>query len=336
MSIARATTHHELEPKIKATAQAGFEAIELFYEDIKLPSRRQTNITRPFQENLYSNARLFRKLCDQYGLKVIVFQPFKNYEGLLSKSRHEEKLAKAMVFFEICQILGADILLIPSMFHTSLEIATGGEKVVEDFRELADLAASYSPPIRLAYEYMAWGAHVDSWQTTWAVVQKVDRSNFGMCIDTYHTLAKVYGDPEALDGLRPNALESLKADLADLARMVDVQKIWYIQLSEAMKMDTPLSPSHPFFNSQQHPLMQWSRNGRVFPGDLELGGYMPVDEIVRTLVLEMGYQGWVSMESFHASTADPDPETPIRQAQKAMKLWKQLVASLETESKTGE
>jgi 4-hydroxyphenylpyruvate dioxygenase len=171
MSLGRAA-QHDLETKIKACADAGFNGIEVFYEDIKLPARAMT--TGTFEENLLKSAATFKELCDRYDVEIMVLQPFKNYDGLLSEKRRTEKLAKLHNWLKIAKILGTEIIQIPSMFHQDPEVATGDPgKIAADLREVADLGAKEDPPVRFAYEIMAWGAHVDVWQTGWEIIQIV-------------------------------------------------------------------------------------------------------------------------------------------------------------------
>jgi 4-hydroxyphenylpyruvate dioxygenase len=329
MCMGRATGGHSLEDKVKACADAGFQGIELFYECIKLPSQRDVAAgDGTFEENLIKYCRKFRALCDQHGLQVIVMQPLKNYEGLISRERHDKKIRKVKRYIEYCKILGCDIILIPSMFWDDPALTEGGDRVVRDFRELADLGAAQTPPIRFAYETMAWGGHVDTWQKAWQVVQQVDRPNFGICLDTYHILARVYGDPTIPGSEPPGAMEALLADCREMARTLTVDKIIYVQMSDAVRLDPPLSPTHPWYRPEQKPWMQWSRNGRIFPFEPENGGFMPAHEILRTAVFELGFRGWVSMEMFHASMAEPTPGLPAKQGERAMRSWKKIVEKL--------
>jgi 4-hydroxyphenylpyruvate dioxygenase len=176
MSLGRAA-QHDLETKIRACSEAGFNGIEVFYEDIKLPAPVMT--TGTFEENLVKSATHFKQLCDKYELEVIVLQPFKNYDGLLSETRHKEKIAKLHNWFRIAKALGTNIIQIPSMFHQDLEVATGDlQKLASDLKEVADLGAKQDPPVKFAYETMAWGAHVDLWQTAWKVTQLVSLTSF--------------------------------------------------------------------------------------------------------------------------------------------------------------
>lgn len=332
MCLGRATGGHNMEDKVKACADAGFNGIELFYECIKLPSKRDaTNGIGTFEENLIKYCKEFRTLCDKYNLKIIVMQPLKCYEGLISKERHEKKILKVKRYIQYCKIMDCDIILIPSMFWDDPAVTEGGDRVVQDFRELAELGAAENPPIKFAYEVMAWGGHVDTWQKAWAVVEKVDRPNFGICLDTYHILARVYGDPTVPGCEQPNATEALLADCREMARTIDVNKIWYVQMSDAVRLDPPLSETHPWYRPEQKPWMQWSRNGRVFPLEAENGGFMPAHEILRTVVFEMGFRGWISMEMFHASMAEPTPGLPQKQGERAMRSWMRIIDKLSTD-----
>lgn len=202
MGLGRAA-QHDLEKKIKACAEAGFNGIEvgnsfmpaclihaitsskLFYEDIKLPARAMP--TGKFEDNLLKSAQTFRDLCDKYDLEIIVFQPFKNYEGLLSEKRHAEKIEKLKNWFRIAKVLGTNTIQIPSMFHQDPTVTTGDhEKIVKDLTEAADLGAKENPPIRFAYEMMAWGAHVDTWQDAWKITKAVCMHCIPCFADTLH------------------------------------------------------------------------------------------------------------------------------------------------------
>ena len=117
-------------------------------------------------------------------------------------------------------------------------------------------------------------------------------------------------------------------DCKEMAKRISVDKVWYIQMSDALRLDPPLSESHPWYKPEQKPWMQWSRNGRVFPLEQESEGFMPAHEILRTLVFDMGYRGWVSMEMFHGSMAETGDDVPKRQAERGMKSWKKIIKKI--------
>lgn len=105
-------------------------------------------------------------------------------------------------------------------------------------------------------------------------------------------------------------------------------KIFYIQLSDAARMDPPLSPTHPFYDESMPWHMQWSRNARLFPCEPELGGYLPIGQIVQMWLEEMGWRGWVSMELFNRSMGDKDGEEvgglSGDHAERGVRSWKTL------------
>jgi 4-hydroxyphenylpyruvate dioxygenase len=327
MCLGRAA-HHELEPKLKAAADAGFQGVEVFYEDLKIPAQKwMTESKATFEESLIRSANIFKDLCDKFGLIIICLQPFKNYDGLLSKERHQEKISKLHVWFKIAKTLQVDIIQIPSYFWS--QGATGDFKVIaSDLRELADLGAKETPPIRFAYEPMAWGAHVDLWQQGWEIVKLVDRPNFGMCLDTFQILAKVWGDVTSKTGQVENADQILENDIKEFLRTVSLDKIYYVQLSDAERLETPLSPSHPWYTANLKPNMTWSRNARIFPLEEDLKGYLPVLRLFKAWIFDWGYRGWVSMEIFNRSMSDPDPAVPQSHAQRGAESWRKIIKEL--------
>ncbi|KAI5797724.1 xylose isomerase-like protein [Geopyxis carbonaria] len=330
MSLGRAA-HHTLESKLAAAAAAGFTGIEVFYEDLKLPARAMTSTASSFADNLLLSAAHMRALCDQHGLTIIVLQPFKNYDGLLSPQRHAEKIQKLHHWFKIARVLRVDTIQIPSMFHLSPAVATGDtEKLVADLREVADLGAAQTPPVRFAYEFMAWGAHVSSWQRAWEIVSAVDRANFGMCLDTFQTLATIWGDCTSRSGIRPNAAEVLRADLDEFVATVPLEKVYYVQLADAERLEPPLAPGHEWWGDKgMRAEMVWSRNARLFPGE----GYLPCLDMLRAWIGEWGYRGWVSMELFSRSMNDPAPGVPAEHARRGMESWRMCVKELGLEER---
>jgi 4-hydroxyphenylpyruvate dioxygenase len=109
-------------------------------------------------------------------------------------------------------------------------------------------------------------------------------------------VGRVWGDPTAPDMKQSNADQALKDTLK---HMIDTpglkDKLFYVQFSDAERLEPPLSPSHPYWDDNMLPHMQWSRNARLFP--CETGGVLPLVEIAQTWFVEMGWRGWVSMET---------------------------------------
>jgi len=88
--------------------------------------------------------------------------------------------------------LGTRLIQIPTNWLN--EGTTGDlEVVTQDLIEMAEIGLAQPEPISFAYEGVAWGTHFDTCQETWELVQRVNRPNFGLCLDTYHIAARVCG-----------------------------------------------------------------------------------------------------------------------------------------------
>ena len=321
LSLGRAGVHR-MEDKIQAAANAGFKGIELFYEDLEVLARELCGGDEDIKSSLQHAAHLIRRLCDSFEMTVINLQPFRDYVGLISRKRHEEKISELKTWLILCKILRTDMISITSGFPSPSPTTTGDEdRVIDDLRELADLGAKEDPPIRFAYEAISWGAHVNTWQHAWKMVQGADRPNLGLCLDTFHILAKVWADPESTTGLRRAAADALGRDLRELVSIVSEKRLFSVQLADAAKMDPPLSPQHVWHDPSQHPLMTWSRQARLFPLEKEMGAYLPVLEVLQSCVMDMGYQGWISMEVFNVSLFARDSRVPLLHAQRGMRAW---------------
>jgi 4-hydroxyphenylpyruvate dioxygenase len=128
----------------------------------------------------------------------------------------------------------------------------------EHLSRLADLAQESG--IRVAYEALAWGRHVNTYDHAWRIVEAADHPALGTCLDSFHILSR---------GSDPRGVEDIPGD-----------KIFFLQLADAplMAMD----------------VLQWSRHYRCFPGQ---GGF-DVAGLLRH-VLNAGYDGPLSLEVFN-------------------------------------
>jgi 4-hydroxyphenylpyruvate dioxygenase len=150
----------------------------------------------------------------------------------------------------------------------------------------------------------------------------------GMCLDTYQILAQVWGDCTTESGVRENADRKLQEDIDIFLKSVPLEKVYYVQLSDAARQSPPIGPSHPWYDATMKPNMIWSRNARLFPFEVDGGGYLPVMKLLETWIWNWGYRGWVSMEVFNRSLSNPDPSVPESQAQRGMVSWKKCVKAL--------
>ena len=274
-------------------------------------------------------AHSIRDLADSLSLELIGCGPFQNCEGVLDPQKKKEKLQELHLWFDICHILGTDIIHIPCTFMKESEGMTGDvDIVVRDLQEIADLGAAQNPPFRFAFENLCFGTFFDTWEKAWNVIARVDRQNFGFCLDTYNIAGREYGDPVSPTGKVENAEETFRESMKKMARTIDPEKIFYIQVVDGTRLSAPLDKNHEFYVEGQKPRMSWSRNARLFVCEEERGGYLPALEVVRAITDEkegLGYKGWISMELFNRSLCVDGDNVPRDHAMRAMASWRRMV-----------
>jgi len=324
MSLGRAWVH-KLVPKLDAAAANGFEGIEVFYEDLEYLAREQSSTPSsetPSAEAQISAAQTIKKLCDERSLTIIGLQPFLHYEGLVDRKEHAARIEKLKLWFKIVKALGTDIIQIPGNFLPKEQITGDLDIVVKDLQEVADMGQQQTPIVKFAYENLCWSTYFDTWEKIWELVEKVDRENFGVCLDTFNIAGRVYADPASPNGLTPNGPEDLKLSLVNMVKKVDIKKVFYIQVVDAEKMRNPLVEGHAFYSEGQPARMSWSRNARLFAG--EEGGYLPVMDVTKAIIEGLGYKGWVSMELFSRTMNEPGEDVPKEHARRGKIAWEKV------------
>ncbi len=239
-SIATVSISGNLREKLAAIAKAGFDGIEIFEQDFIADS---------------GTPREIGEMIRDHGLEVTLFQPFRDFEGLTGDLR-ARAFDRAKYKFDTMAELGTDLILICSSVHPA---ALGGiDRAAEDFAELGVIAAERD--IRVGYEALAWGRHVNDHRDAWEVVRRADHPNIGLILDSFHTLSRKI-DPDTI-------------------RRIPSDKIVFVQLADAPLIDMDL--------------LYWSRHFRNMPGE----GDLAVTDFMRA-VTATGYQGPISLEIFN-------------------------------------
>ncbi|KAK4705458.1 hypothetical protein P7C70_g750, partial [Phenoliferia sp. Uapishka_3] len=314
--------HHSLPSKLLAAAQAGFSNIELFdldwwsFRDSYAKDHNLPPSTRDGDSTSLFAAAALGALVQSFGLSISCWQPLRNFEGFISDEDTKESRAFAKGILDIMPALGTELLLCCTTSTPAPRTSGSLDRCVRDLQWLADEAATYDPPIRIMYEGLSFGAHRQTWQSAYEVVEKANRPNLGLCLDSFNTLALEWADPYSPTGtLSPDVDDKLNQNMAELVARVPGDKIYFFQVADGRRMDPPMQlPADPTIPR----IRPWSRSHRLFPLEKELGAYLPVDKFADAVV-QTGYSGPWSLEVFNDSLADPSIETPKNHAQRGIK-----------------
>jgi 4-hydroxyphenylpyruvate dioxygenase len=208
-SIATVCLSGTLPDKLEAAAAAGFDAIELFENDLL---------------TFDGTPRDVRRMAADLGLAISLFQPFRDFEAMQEPTR-KRNLDRAERKFDIMEELGTDLILVCS--NVQEDAADDDARASADLAELGARAARRS--LRIGYEALAWGRNVRTWSHAWRLVQAAAHPAVGLVLDSYHTLA----------------LEDDASGIADLPG----DRIFFVQLADSphLAMDV-LSRSRHFRN----------------------------------------------------------------------------------------
>ena len=146
-------------------------------------------------------------------------------------------------------------------------------------------------------------------------------------MDTFQTAGGEWADPTTKSGLiegvdRAKLEKTFKQSLEDLSSTIPPEKIYFLQISDAYKMEPPLSPE---IQDGERPRGRWSHDYRPLPYD---GGYLPVAEVV-SAVLRTGFRGWLSTEVFDSKIKEKSSDGGMDGfAKKAMAAHEKLMTDV--------
>jgi 4-hydroxyphenylpyruvate dioxygenase len=237
-----------LEDKLAAAAAAGFDGVEIFENDL---------IASP------ASPGRVRQQCADLGLSVDLYQPFRDFEAVPPQV-FAANLRRAERKFDVMERLGAPMVLVCS--SVSPESVDDDDLAAEQLHTLASRAAERG--LRVAYEALAWGRSVHTYQHAWEIVRRADHPALGVCLDSFHVLSRD-SDPAGI-------------------RDIPGDKVFFLQLADAPRLEMDV--------------LQWSRHHRLFPGQgaFDLTAFLGH-------VLATGYQGPWSLEVFNDVFRQADP-----------------------------
>ncbi|HWJ89021.1 MAG TPA: TIM barrel protein [Pelagibacterium sp.] len=239
-SIATVSISGDFREKLAAISAAGFDGIEIFENDFLA---------------FDGGPREVGRMVRDHGLEIALFQPFRDFEGMPEPQR-TRAFDRAERKFDVMEELGTDLVLFCS--NVSPDSLGGIDRAANDLRELGERAARRN--LRVGYEALAWGRHVNDHRDAWEIVRRADHPNIGLIVDSFHTFARRI-DPETI-------------------RSIPGDKIFFVQLADAPRIEMDL--------------LYWSRHFRTMPGQ----GDLDVAAFARA-VAATGYAGMWSLEIFN-------------------------------------
>jgi 4-hydroxyphenylpyruvate dioxygenase len=221
-SIATVSISGTLEGKLRAVADAGFDGVEIFENDL---------LSFPGSPRDIGNA--IREL----GMECTLFQPFRDLEGMPTELR-DRALDRMERKFDVMAELGTDLVLLCS--NCSPQALDDRSRMVDDLYMLGERAAKRN--MRVGYEALAWGRYVWDHRDAWALVRDVDHPNIGLILDSFHSLSR----------------KVPSASIGDIR----AEKLFLVQVADAPLLDMDyLSWSRHFRNMPgqgDFPLTEWA------------------------------------------------------------------------------
>ncbi|BGO90248.1 hypothetical protein NBRC10512_004769 [Rhodotorula toruloides] len=329
--------HYSLEDKLYACAAVGHQAIDLYEDDFLhylslQPGANKANLWEPSPAHLHA-AKKIGDLCASLGMEIICFQPLIDVEGLVNQADREAAVERVKNYFPFMRVLRTDCTYITTNRRYDLDNITGEVSVIAaDLALFADLAADYAradggPMIKIGYEHLSWGSHINTFDKTWEAIKLENRPNLGFVFDTFNFLAVEFANPynPAGHGRKHDTLEEsirvVRSRLAKLVKLIPGDKIYVCQVADAKLVDpkslkAPTHPDKAWTPDHEPPYRQWSSSHRLFPNESLLGGYMPVADCLAA-ILATGYKGAFTLEVFNDSLFAKGPNVVAEHAKRS-------------------
>ena len=196
-SIATVSISGTLTDKLAAISAAGFDAVEIFENDLLYFDGSPGDV---------------RRIAADLGLAIVLYQPFRDFDGV-SAERLARNLERVKRKFDVMHQLGTDRILVCS--NVSPDMICDDDLCAEQLGRLAE--AAQAAGVTACYEALAWGHHVSTYRHAWKLVQAVNHPRLTLALDSFHTLS--LNDT-------PDGIASIPGD-----------RIGFVQIADAPKMN---------------------------------------------------------------------------------------------------
>jgi 4-hydroxyphenylpyruvate dioxygenase len=214
--IATVALSGTLPDKLAAASLVGFDGVEVMEADLLGFGGTPAEV---------------RRIADDLGLKIDMYQPFRDFEAMPEPQR-SRNLDRAERKFDIMQQLGTDLVLVCS--NTQPAAIDDDARAAADLLEMAERA--HRRGLRVGFEALSWARHIRLWGHAWRIIQQANHPALGLIVDSFHTLA-------------------LRDDPAGIAE-VPGERLFFVQLADAPVLSQDI--------------LSWSRHSRCFPYQGEL------------------------------------------------------------------
>ena len=187
-SIATVSLSGLLADKLATIAAAGFDGVEIFDNDLVASPLSPEDVA---------------KRCADLGLRVELFQPVRDVEGV-RPADFPAVVRRVARKLDVAAALGAPVVLLCS--NVQADAIDDPDLSAAQLAVLGDLAAERG--LVLAFEALAWGRHVDRVGQAWDVVRRADHPAVTLAVDTFHLLSR--GDDARASAFRNLESWSLK------------------------------------------------------------------------------------------------------------------------------
>jgi 2-keto-myo-inositol isomerase len=185
------TMHADLATDIKAAGEAGFELIEIWAAKLRefLKSNSVEDLKRLLKENN----------LEPYSINSIEHITFRNAEDYAKIKAETEELSQIAG-----EINCPYVVVVPGKLPENASKEEIIDESVRVLNELADIAEKHD--VGLAFEFLGQtDCSVQTLDLCREIVEKVDRKNIGLVIDTFHFYAG-NSSFEAIESLNPEKL----------------------------------------------------------------------------------------------------------------------------------
>ncbi|MCF4007493.1 TIM barrel protein [Corynebacterium uropygiale] len=199
-AIATVCLSGTLAEKLRSAADAGFDGVEIFEQDLTVSPHSPEQI---------------RERAESLGLSIDLFQPFRDFDAT-DEQLFQCNLRRLEAKFQLMRRLGCRMILLCS--NVSESAVRDDDALARQLRAAGDLAERYD--MLIAYEALAWGTYVNRFRHSYDIVMKAKHPRVGICLDSFHILSR--GDDPA--GIRD----------------LDPERIFFVQLADAPHRDMNL------------------------------------------------------------------------------------------------